>query len=293
MDDETEGSRRRTFREMVILDVPEDFLRIPVMQDQRLVQQDHELAAQLAVDHSLGQHQSPHGSARNRPQTTLQGRLSVTVAQAKLGRNYGLTRMDPYVRVRIGHYVFESETDPNGSTNPRWDKNFTCYLPPGINSVYVEIFDERTFSTDERIAWGQFTIPPRVFEGDALDDWWQLSGKQGDQKEGMIEMVFSYQMVQVVPYVIPNNLPMLPNTAYSVMPGIAPGHYPRIPAAEPVVALPAMPVVTVTDDDIKQVREMFPNIEDEIIKSILVEKHNNKSAAINSLLAMAENDATC
>ena len=35
---------------------------------------------------------------------------------------------------------------------------------------------------DERVAWGHFTIPQRVFEGDALDDWWQLSGKQGEQK---------------------------------------------------------------------------------------------------------------
>ncbi|GAV07883.1 hypothetical protein RvY_17664 [Ramazzottius varieornatus] len=290
MDNEREGSRRRNFRQMAVLDVPEDFLRIPTTHDQRLVQQDHELAAQLAAGHSVGQQHSPRGYAELRAQPALQGRLSVTVAQAKLGKNYGLTRMDPYVRIRIGHYVFESETDPNGATNPRWDKTFTCYLPPGINSVYVEIFDERTFSTDERIAWGHFTIPPRVFEGDALDDWWQLSGKQGDQKEGMIEMVFSYQMVQVVPYVLPSSLPLLSNSAYSVMPGMPVGHYPRIPATgvEPTVALPAMPTVTVTEEDIKQVKEMFPSIEDDIIKSVLEEKHNNKSAAINSLLAMAD-----
>lgn len=128
----------------------------------------------------------------------------------------------------------------------------------------------------------------------------------------MIEMVFSYQMVQVVPYVLPSSLPMLPNSAYSVMPGMPVGHYPRVPAtgkqffpvfrlytcletaaacytgAEPTVALPAMPTVTVTEEDIKQVKEMFPGIEDDIIKSVLEEKHNNKSAAINSLLAMTD-----
>lgn len=49
---------------------------------------------------------------------------------------------------------------------------------------------------DELIAWGHIEIPPQVIQkGETHEDWYTLSGKQGENQEGMINLVFSY-MVQ-------------------------------------------------------------------------------------------------
>jgi toll-interacting protein len=41
-----------------------------------------------------------------------------------------------------------------------------------------------------------------------------------------------------------------------------------------------------TDDDVNQIKEMFPDVEDQVIKSILESHRGNKDATINDLLSM-------
>ena len=79
---------------------------------------------------------------------------------------------------QVGHTVLETETAYNGAKEPKWGKTFYATLPRGVDSFSLEIFDEKSFKTDERIAWNLIRIPERVIQGETVDDWYPLSGKQ-------------------------------------------------------------------------------------------------------------------
>lgn len=130
--------RQERRRNVLIGDLAEDFLRIaPTVQQQQIAAD--ELAA-LSIHqqqyfrpvHAVG----PSGISL----PNVRGRLDITVVEARLVKNYGVTRMgrlllairimrlthalDPYVRIRVGHHVFETSTSYNGAKNPKWEKVF-------------------------------------------------------------------------------------------------------------------------------------------------------------------------
>ncbi|VDP42255.1 unnamed protein product [Soboliphyme baturini] len=56
----------------------------------------------------------------------------------------------------------------------------------------------------------------------------------------------------------------------------------------PYSACAAQPtVVPCTAEDVKELKEMFPNIEEDVIRNIFEEKHGNKEAIVNDLLALS------
>jgi len=51
---------------------------------------------------------------------------------------------------------------------------------------------------DELIAWAHIPISQAVLSGETHEDWFPLSGKQGEGLEGMINLVLSYSVSNVV-----------------------------------------------------------------------------------------------
>ncbi|XP_070160469.1 toll-interacting protein [Polyergus mexicanus] len=255
--------------------LPDSFLRI----EERNAQLQQEAADQQAA--LALQQQMQNMSVTHDPRV---GRLNITISQAKLVKNYGMTRMDPYVRLRVGHDVYETHTDSNGGKNPHWNKVIQCSLPPGVTQIYIEIYDECSFVMDELIAWGHIEIPPQVIQkGDTHEDWYMLSGKQGENQEGMINLVFSY-MNKLHPY---SSIMMVPSATMFGMPNYAPVTvYTKPPAvAAPTVVPSSLPNAEV---ELKQIAEMFPNVDKEVIKSVYDANYGKKDVTINSLLQMCE-----
>lgn len=157
--------------------LPDDFLRIPSSyfpQEQALL---------------------PHAGPFMARETPLVDMIHISVVEAQLLKNYGLLRMDLYCKIRVGHMVCETQTCLNGAKNPKWDGVYQFALKPGIDSFHIEIYDEKQFSLDDKIAWLHEPIPPEVFQGITVERWFPLSGRLGPGKEGSILLVLSHKRV--------------------------------------------------------------------------------------------------
>lgn len=159
---------------------------------------------------------------------------------------------------------------------------------------------------DEIVAWTEIRIPDVVLSGETHEDWYPLSGKTGDGREGMIDLVLSFsaapancafnyqQPVMVVPNVSSGSLPVFvtpqvaPPAVIAQQPGlpIAANVQQQIqPQQQPQIQQP-IPVIQLSESDLNQIAEMFPNCDREVIKSVADANRGNREATINSLLQM-------
>eukprot|EP00118_Oscarella_pearsei_P009748 m.56930 g.56930 ORF g.56930 m.56930 type:complete len:295 (+) comp34666_c0_seq1:668-1552(+) len=275
--------------------LPDDFLRLPGSQvgSTTVSQQQGPGGAQSVAYSST---QGPYGMQQQAASYSapMVGVLSLTVAQARLAKNYGFTRMDPYCRIRMGHHVYETQTAQNGGKNPHWNKSIRCDCPPGCTTLYVEVYDERAFSVDERVAWGVFELSDHLFEGQLVDNWFPLNGKQGDGKEGVINLIldfkvqpslhsYTYSNQPIV--VVPPNMPapqMVHQGGFS--PASAAAAQPHSQLHPQSQQQPSRHHHPITEQSVLQLKDMFPTMDDEVIRSVLQASGGHVDVAINKLL---------
>jgi toll-interacting protein len=80
----------------------------------------------------------------------------------------------------------------------------------------------------------------------------------------------------VVPVLMPNSYGVIYGQQTNALPQVYVQSGPP-PTAQPIV---------INEEDVKQVQEMFPNVEVDVIKAIMETQRGNKDRTINSLLQM-------
>lgn len=174
--------------------------------------------------------------------------------------------MDPYARCRVGHAVYSTHTHTNGDKNPIWDKQILATLPVGVTEFFIEIFDEHAFTEDKRIGWVAVQLTEDVLKHKkTITKWYPLTGDLGERAEGEVKLVINMQEFRE--NVIVRGGALDPNDLSGPM-----GNLP--------------PAVNISRADVKQLREMFPGLDDETVRSVLVSQGGSKEAAITALLEM-------
>jgi len=265
--------------------LPQEFLRIPIEEEpSNSEDKDHQMALALQRQMDLRE-QRQH--APQRLDKNVTGRLTITIAEAKLSKNYGVTRMDPYARLRVGHQIYETPTCTNGAREPKWNKTINCFTVRGTKYIDVEVYDECTFSTDALIAHASIPIPDSVLLAQELcDDWWPLSGQEGEGKEGMIHLVLSMQLISPqagvqVPAVVPNVSGGRPMT-------YQPTYLPQQGQQPPIVQQKAPQPAEMSPEDVEEFSKMFPSLDKQVIKAVYSDNGGNKEATVNALLQLSQ-----
>ncbi|TGZ66597.1 hypothetical protein CRM22_005237 [Opisthorchis felineus] len=186
--------------------------------------------------------------------------LELVINEARLVKNYGLTAMNPYCRVRLGDARYETQTAMSSSKHPVW--NEVCRLPlrSDTHLLSIVLMNEGLVLSDSKIAWATIPLPQAILEGECVDMWYELSGKQGEDLEGTIHLAMRIRTVLRL------------DPSYRVNAACAQGQQ--------------QPTRPITAEDIQAIKEVFPSIQDDTIQTLLESHDGNRDEVTSELLRM-------
>ncbi|CAH8586169.1 unnamed protein product [Schistosoma turkestanicum] len=120
--------------------------------------------------------------------------LNLNVCQARLVKNHGFFPMRLYCRVLIGDAIFETHTESGAGKHPIWNKTFQCWLHDGVDRLKVEVVSENIIFSNSQVAHAVIIFPRCLLNGIAVDQWFDLSGNQGESSAGSINLIFQCQV---------------------------------------------------------------------------------------------------
>ncbi|TPP39763.1 Toll-interacting protein B [Fasciola gigantica] len=206
--------------------------------------------------------------------------LEVGIIQARLVKNYGLTSMNPYCRIRLGDSRYETQTAISSSKHPIW--NEVCRLPVrgDSNLLSVVLMDEGLLMSDSKIAWTTIPLPQSLYGGEPIDTWFQLSGKQGQDSEGSIHLTLKIRTV------IRTTQRFVPGVSGATVPAVFAQPPPR--PAQPIQSANTMqtPAKPISSEDVLAIKEVFPSIADDTIQTLLETHDGNRDEVTSELLRM-------
>uniref|UniRef100_A0A0N4ZNT4 Toll-interacting protein n=1 Tax=Parastrongyloides trichosuri TaxID=131310 RepID=A0A0N4ZNT4_PARTI len=237
-------------RVLLLKDMPDHFLRFTF-----------QISQQSLTEENVIRNIDPEEAFYRFVPPNTRGRIMIRIIEAKLTKSYSIVRMDPYCRIRVGNTTFETPTHTSGGKNPKWDKTVNAYLPNGVDSFFLQVYDEKQFTKDECIAWAHIILKEGIFHNETLDDWYPLSGAQGDGREGMINLQISF--IPIINAPRPVQLDEIQNIQEANM--------------------------LFDENELNELVCMFPKIEKEVIRGVLEEKRGDKDATVTILLEINEN----
>ncbi|GAA30772.2 toll-interacting protein [Clonorchis sinensis] len=172
--------------------------------------------------------------------------------------------MNPYCRVRLGDARYETQTAMSSSKHPVW--NEVCRLPlrSDTHLLSIVLMNEGLVLSDSKIAWATIPLPQAILEGECVDMWYELSGKQGEDLEGTIHLAMRIRVT------VPCG-PLVPPTS-DVPSVVAQGQQ--------------QPTRPITAEDIQAIKEVFPSIQDDTIQTLLESHDGNRDEVTSELLRM-------